>query len=318
MLLMKYKQLTSEQRYAIYLGLQSGISKTKIAESIGVNPSTIYREINRNMNKSGGYSWRLAQEMADERKERLPGNKSTPEWIKQKVIRYIRKDWSPKQISGYLNKHEKISISHETIYKWIREDKKNGGTLYKHCRHRLKHRKRPVGSAKNIPNRRSIRERPDEADGSRFGDFEMDTIIGDKQSEAILTITERKTNFIMIKKLPHGRNSQQVSKEVITLLLPYMDRLKTITTDNGSEFADHQEITNKLNVPVYFTDPYSSWQKGAVENANKLIRQYVPKRTSFKEYSNQNIKEIQYKLNRRPREKLDFNSPKNEFYKQFE
>ena len=318
MLLMKYKQLTSEQRYAIYLGLQSGISKTKIAESIGVNPSTIYREINRNMNKSGGYSWRLAQEMADERKERLPGNKSTPEWIKQKVIRYIRKDWSPKQISGYLNKHEKISISHETIYKWIREDKKNGGTLYKHCRHRLKHRKRPVGSAKNIPNRRSIRERPDDADGSRFGDFEMDTIIGDKQSEAILTITERKTNFIMIKKLPHGRNSQQVSKEVITLLLPYMDRLKTITTDNGSEFADHQEITNKLNVPVYFTDPYSSWQKGAVENANKLIRQYVPKRTSFKEYSNQNIKEIQYKLNRRPREKLDFNSPKNEFYKQFE
>lgn len=318
MLLMKYKQLTSEQRYAIYLGLQSGISKTKIAESIGVNPSTIYREINRNMNKSGGYSWRLAQEMADERKERLPGNKSTPEWIKQKVIRYIRKDWSPKQISGYLNKHEKISISHETIYKWIREDKKNGGTLYKHCRHRLKHRKRPVGSAKNIPNRRSIRERPDDADGSRFGDFEMDTIIGDKQSEAILTITERKTNFIMIKKLPHGRNSQQVSKEVITLLLPYMDRLKTITTDNGSEFADYQEITNKLNVPVYFTDPYSSWQKGAVENGNKLIRQYVPKRTSFKEYSNQNIKEIQYKLNRRPREKLDFNSPKNEFYKQFE
>ncbi len=97
-----------------------------------------------------------------------------------------------------------------------------------------------------------------------------------------------------------------------------MDRLKTITTDNGSEFADYQEITNKLNVPVYFTDPYSSWQKGAVENANKLIRQYIPKRTSFKEYSNQNIKEIQYKLNRRPREKLDFNSPKNEFYKQFE
>lgn len=318
MLLMKYKQLTSEQRYAIYVGLQNGESKTKIAKSIGVSPSTVYRETDRNKNTRGGYSWRLAQEMADERKERLPGNKSTPEWIKQKVIRYIRKDWSPKQISGYLKKFKQISVSHETIYKWIREDKKNEGTLYKHCRHKLKHRKRPVGSAKNIPNRRSIRESPKEADGSRFGDFEMDTIIGDKQSEAILTITERKTNFIMMKKLPHGRNSRQVSKEVITLLLPYMDRLKTITTDNGSEFADHQEITKKLNVPVYFTDPYSSWQKGAVENANKLIRQYVPKRTSFKEYSTQNIKEIQYKLNRRPREKLDFNSPKNEFYKQFE
>ena len=130
--------------------------------------------------------------MADERKKRLPGNRTTLEWIKQKVIRYIHKDWSPKQISGYLKKFKQISVSHETIYKWIREDKKNGGTLYKHCRHRLKHRKRPVGSAKNIPNRKCIRERPKKADGSRFGDFEMDTIIGDKQSEAILTITERK------------------------------------------------------------------------------------------------------------------------------
>ena len=116
----------------------------------------------------------------------------------------------------------------------------------------------------------------------------------------------------MMKKLPHGRNSRQVSKEVIALLLPYMDRLKTITTDNGSEFADHQEITKRLNVPVFFyRPPYSSRQKGAVENANKLTRQYVPKRTSFKEYSTQNIKEIQYKLNRRPRKKLDFNAKLN-------
>ena len=260
----KYKQLTSEQRYAIYLGLQNGVNKREIAESIGVATSTIYREINRNKSKTGHYSWSLAQEMADERKERLPGNKQTPEWIKHKVIKHLEKDWSPKQISGYLKKTEDIDISHETIYKWIREDKKEGGTLYKHCRHKLKHRKRPVGSTAKIPNRRSISQRPIEADGSRFGDFEMDTIIGDKQSEAILTITERKTNFIMIKKLPYGRNSEQVSKEVIDLLLPYKSKLKTITTDNGSEFAAHEMISKKLNIPVYFTDPYSSWQKGAI------------------------------------------------------
>jgi hypothetical protein len=127
------------------------------------------------------------------------------------VLGLIREDWSPKQISGYLKKQENIAISHETIYKWIRRDKLNGGELYKHCRHKLKHRKRPIGSAKNIPNRTS-RERPREADGSRFGDFEMDTIIGPNHSEAILTITERKTNYLMIKKLPilivHGKKEQ--------------------------------------------------------------------------------------------------------------
>ena len=100
------------------------------------------------------------------------------------------------------------------------------------------------------------------------------------------------------------------------MLLPFKDNLKTITTDNGSEFAAHELITKRLGVPVYFAGPYSSWQKGAIENGNKLIRQYIPKGVSFKDYSDQDIKNIQYKLNRRPREKLDFNSPKNEFYKQ--
>ena len=204
------------------MGVKNDKKKTKIATEIGVNVSTIYRELNRNKNKSGGYSWRLAHEMAQERKERLPGNRSTDEWIRQKVIRLIRKEWSPRQISGYLSKHEDIDISHETIYRWIRQDKKEGGDLYTHYRHRLKHRKRFVGaSAKNIPNRRDISQRPKEADGSRFGDFEMDTIIGKTQSEAILTITERKTNFIMKNKLPMGRSSKAVSKVVYKMLLPF-------------------------------------------------------------------------------------------------
>ena len=121
----------------------------------------------------------------------------------------------------------------------------------------------------------------------------------------------------MIKKLPMGRNSKEVSKQVYKMLLPYKDKLKTITTDNGSEFAAHEWITEKMEVKVYFPDPYSAWQKGAVENANKLIRQYIPKGASFKEYSDNKIKIIQHKLNRRPREKLEFNSPKNEFFKRF-
>jgi IS30 family transposase len=314
---MKYKQLTSEQRYAIYLEKEKGTSKKDIATLIGVHPSTVYRELERNKNKKGGYYWRLAHEMAQERKERLPGNRLTPEWIKQKSLRLVQEeDLSPKQVSGYLKKYENINISHETVYKWIREDKLNGGELYTHCRHKLKHRKRPVGCVKGIPNRRSIRERPVEADGSRFGDFEMDTILGPKNSEAILTVTERKTNFLLIKKLPKGKDSRALADEVFKLLLPFKNILKTITTDNGVEFAAHELITERLGVPVYFADPYSSWQKGAIENGNKLIRQYIPKGASFKDYSDEDINKIQYKINRRPREKLEFNSPKNEFYKQ--
>ena len=148
----------------------------------------------------------------------------------------------------------------------------------------------------------------------------MDTIIGQNHSEAILTITERKTNYLMIKKLPKGRDSDSLAKEVFKLLLPFIDKLKTITTittDNGSEFANHELITKLLGVPVYFADPYSSCQKGAIENGNKLIRQYIPQKASFKDYSDEDIKNIQYKLNRRPREKLNFNSPKNEFFKHF-
>lgn len=318
MLLMKYKQLTSEQRYAIYLGLKNGISKSEIAKSINVSPSTVYRETKRNKNKTNGYSWRLAQEMADERKERLPGNRSTHDSIKHKALELLKKEqWSPRQISGYLNRHENINISHETIYKWIRKDKKEGGELYKHCRHKLKYRARVVGSAKNIPNRISIKERPDEADGSRFGDFEMDTIVGVKHKEFILTITERKTNYVMMKKLPMGKESKHLAREVVNMLMPYKDKIKTITTDNGSEFAAHKFIADKLKTIVYFTDPYSSWQKGAIENANKLIRQYIPKNTTFDAFSDKDIKNIQYKLNRRPREKLNFNSPKNIFFKYF-
>ncbi|HQF85451.1 MAG TPA: IS30 family transposase [Smithellaceae bacterium] len=122
----------------------------------------------------------------------------------------------------------------------------SGGDLYKHCRHKLKHRKRPVGSVKGIPNRKSIRQRPAQADGSRFGDFEIDTIMGREQSEVMVRITERKTNFIMAVKLPKSRDSGELAKVVIAMLLPYTDKLKTITTDNGTAFAAHELISKRL------------------------------------------------------------------------
>ena len=197
------------------------------------------------------------------------------------------------------------------------------GKLALHMPHGLKYKKRgkilcPT-KATNIPNRTSIHERPKEADGTRFGDWEMDTII-DSCGHAIVTLTERSTNFILMEKLPQGRKALPTARAVIRLLFPYRQTIHTITTDNGCEFAAHQEITKQLSlkgrppVKVYFTDAYSAWQKGAIENANKLIRKYIPKKANFQDFSDWKIKEIQKKLNRRPREKLNFDSPKYRFF----
>ena len=188
------------------------------------------------------------------------------------------------------------------------------------CYHKYtrKARKRKETKATNIRNRVSIHERPAEADGKRFGDWEMDLIV-DKDNHAILTMIERSTNFLLMSKLKYGKKAMPLAKTVWKLLLPYKgDKLLTITTDNGSEFAEHEWISKYLGgVPVYFTDSYSSWQKGAVENTNKLIRQYIPKGTNINTITDSLITKIQKKINRRPREKLNFSTPVKEFFKHY-
>ena len=144
-----------------------------------------------------------------------------------------------------------MSISHETIYRIIRKDKQNGGDLYKNCRHKLKHRARPVGGRRiSIPNRTSIDERPVEADGKRFGDFEMDTIVGKDNHGAIVTLLERNTNMLLMRKLNKGRNARELARTVIHLLAPYKKHVKSIATDNGTEFAYHEMISKSIRVLV--------------------------------------------------------------------
>ena len=314
---MHYNHLTREQRYAIYLGLQEGKSLKAIARQIKVHASTVSREIKRNSTRLGRYSWRIAQESADIRKERTPGNRGIDNNVLQEALHLLKtEDWSPKQISGYLSMKSEY-ISHETIYKRIRSDE--SGELRSHCRHKLKYRRHVKVARKtkvrNIPGRTSIHDRPAEADGKRFGDWEMDLIIGKGQKSAILTLCERSKNYLLMAKLPHEKNPEKVADMAIRLLFPYRKNVLTITTDNGSEFACHKKIAKALGTTVYFADSYASLQKGAIENENKLIRQYIPKGTDFKELSENFIKEIQYKINRRPREKLNFSTPKREFFK---
>lgn len=312
-----YKQLTSEQRYTISVLLQNRTKQKEIAKAINVSPSTVSREIRRNSGVRGRYNWETAQANAVQTKRKKPGNHSINKDVMEEAKHLlVTEQWSPEQISGVLVKDGKY-ISHETIYRMIRKDKAEGGTLYKHCRHKLKRRARPVGGRRiSIPNRTSISERPAEVDGKRFGDFEMDTIVGRGNHGAIVTLIERSTSMLFMRKLKKGKNAKDLARTVIHLLSPFKEHVKSITTDNGTEFACHEMIGKSLGVTIYFADPYASWQKGTIENANGLIRQYVPKTETFEHVSHQQITKYSKKINIRPRKKLEFKTPQECFYEQ--
>ena len=312
-----YKQLTSEQRYTISVLLQNRTKQKEIAKAINVSPSTVSREIRRNSGVRGRYNWETAQANAVQTKRRKPGNHSINKDVMEEAKHLlVTEQWSTEQISGVLAKDGKY-ISHETIYRMIRKDKAEGGTLYKHCRHKLKRRARPVGGRRiSIPNRTSISERPAEVDGKRFGDFEMDTIVGRGNHGAIVTLIERSTSMLFMRKLKKGKNAKDLARTVIHLLSPFKEHVKSITTDNGTEFACHEMIGKSLGVTIYFADPYASWQKGTIENANGLIRQYVPKTETFEHVSHQQITKYSKKINIRPRKKLEFKTPQECFYEQ--
>ena len=304
-----YRQLTREQRYAIYLGLQEKKTYTAIARQIGCSVSTVSREVSRNTNRHGHYLWKDAVELTSIRRERSVSNRK----VKPHILK--EKRWSPEQISGWLRK-KGIFLSKERIYQEIRANRE---TLARYTHHGMKYRRHQAKPYKTagksmIPNRVSIHERPKEADGKRFGDWEMDLVIGSEQKSAVLTIIERSQNMLLQTKLP-SKKPEEVAKAVIRLLLPYKKDVLTITTDNGIEFRDHKQIAKAPNCIVYFADPCCSGQKGAIENANKLLREFFPKGTDFRDVSQEQLNAAQYMINDRPRKKLGFSTPKIEFFR---
>ena len=319
---MNYKQLTSQQRSQIFALLQRKTPRKEIALIVGCSQSTLSREIRRNSTAKGHYLWDKAHAKAMERRKRTSTNRKLDKALVWRIRQMIIEDqWSPEQICGVLAK-EGISVSIQTVYNIINADE--SGELRRNCRHpNFKRRpaaERRTTKATNIANRTSIHDRPAEANGKRFGDFEMDLIV-DAYGHAILVLVERMTNFVMMEKLPHGKKASPLARTVVRMLYGYRKCLKTITTDNGSEFAAHLEITAGLrmrgmdDVTVYFADSYCSWQKGAVEHENKLIRQYIPKRSNFNDFSDEFVRNVGRKLNMRPRKKLNFSTPKSEFFK---
>lgn len=309
-------QLNREQRYTIFILLQQNFTQAQVAAALNISKSTVSRELKRNSGKHG-YSWRQAQEKADLRKERLREPRKMCGQVKHRIEKYMREEQlSPEQIVGLCRRKGYLMVCKSSIYNYIHRDKDNGGDLWKECPHKLKHRHRPVGKHLPIKNRVGIDKRPSEVDGKRFGDWELDLMSDSDGNLFKLTLVENSSLLSFIANLPHGKDSHEVAKKVVSILLPYkrFGALKTITADNGPEFADHEYITKKLGVPVYFTDPYCSWQKGRIENTNKLYRRYLPRNPALFACSDEDLTAIQNKLNKRPRKKISFFSPREIFF----
>jgi IS30 family transposase len=284
-----------------------------MAQQLGVDKSTISRELGRNRGQRG-YRPKQAHEKALDRRTQKAHTTISPErW--QQIEERLQMDWSPEQISGWMKKNQLPSVSPEWIYQYIYADKRAGGTLHKHLRCQKKRRKRygKYDRRGTIPARKSIEVRPEVVDlRERLGDWESDTIIGKGYQGALVTLTERKSRFTLVRKVAQ-KSAEQVAQAMIDLL-SWVQHLETITSDNGKEFAAHQMISKALLVDFFFAHPYASWERGTSENANGLIRQYLPKERSLITVTAQEEFMIMDRLNLRPRKCLDFNTPFEVFF----
>jgi transposase, IS30 family len=308
-----YKQLTQNQRYQIKALLKSGQNQTEIAKIIGVDKSTISRELKRNRGLRG-YRPKQAQGKAMSRRsrDRRRIKAETWGWVTEK----IREDWSPEQIKLWMEANRETRISHEWIYQYIYADKRAGGDLHQHLRGQKKRRKR-YGSYDRrgqIPNRVSIEERPAIVEQrKRLGDWEADTVIGQKSRYALVTLVDRQSRYTLIKKIEH-RTAAATKSAIIQMLKPYKLKTLTITFDNGKEFTAHQDIARELDAEMYFAHPYASWERGTNENTNGLLRQYFPKGSDFSNITDAQVKSAENRLNTRPRKCLGARTPEMVFF----
>ena len=309
------KQLTQPQRYHLYEMIQMRMLQKDMARVLSVHPSTISREIKRNKGKRGEYIKGAHQCALARRKNKSKRRISNECWAL--VEEYLRFDMSPEQVSLRLKYQKRFTPSPEWIYQYIANDKQQGGDLHTHLRGKHKHRKKYGGIRKkshSIRNKVSINERPAVVDErSRYGDIEADTVIGHSGGKVLVTLVERKSKLSFIG-LSENKSAKAVKDVIINLLSSLASSIKTLTYDNGPEFAEHEAIDKSLETQGYFADPYASWQRGLNENTNGLIRQYLPKKTSFDNLTQETIEWIMNRLNNRPRKTLGGMTPNEVFF----
>jgi IS30 family transposase len=307
-----YKQLTYEQRCQIEALKKSGISQQAIATIICVSQSSVSRELSRNTGLRG-YRHGQAHRTSIERRQATAKPYKMTAGLIDEINDKLYLKWSPEQISGWLLVEQEICISHEIIYRHVWADKAAGGDLYKHLRRSARKYKVRGSNGKTrsgqIKNRVSIDDRPIAVDEkSRVGDWEIDTVIGKGHSGALVTIVERVTLFTVSMRVKSKR-AKEVTAATIALLTPFKGLVHTITSDNGKEFAYHEQIAAGLDCDFYFAHPYHSWERGLNENTNGLLRQYFPKSTDFKTVRAAAVKQSVDRLNNRPRKTLAFKTP---------
>lgn len=314
----EYHHLSLKEREVIDMMRRDGRSTRQVARVLNRTPSTISRELRRNSSDVYGYYLdHLAQERADKRRSKASRRmRLRKKQVRDYVECKLKQDWSPEQIAGRIRiDHPGLSISHETIYQYVYHLSTPNRAELISCLRRSHRRRKRKGQAprkhkSKIVNRIGIEHRPKVVDErSRFGDWEADTLTSRQSKAALLSMAERKSRLVQIEKL-EAKTAPATSKAITKRLLCFpKDFRRTITFDNGSENADHEDISEDTKIECFFCDPNSSWQRGTNENTNGLIRQYLPKKTDFAIISNEKIKWIETRLNNRPRKCLDYKTP---------
>lgn len=313
-----YKQLTREQRYQISALKSAGHYQYQIAALVGVHPSTISRELRRHRTPRQRYAPKQAHDQALLRRRAKARPKISGSTWRQ-VEALLKDEWSPEQIAGRLCYEKRSKVSHESIYQHVYADKRAGGTLHLNLRCQKLRRKRYGTNSRRglIPHRVGIGQRPKVVDQRRrIGDWEADTIIGRSQQGAIVSLVERRSKLTLLRRIER-RSEALVTAASLALLRPHARRVHTITSDNGTEFCGHQQISAQLSAKFYFAHPYCSWERGLNENTNGLVRQYFPKTIDLRAISDDDVERVVEKLNHRPRKTLGYRTPHEVFFGKF-
>ena len=294
--------------------IQEGKPQFYIAEKLGRSKSTISRELRRNKNKDVRYSAEAAETAKNERCKRETFRSFT-DLSKSIIEEKLMIHWTPEQISAELKNKHNIHASHELIYQYLAFDRQKGGTLYMYLPHRgKKYKKRNLKTRNKIWNkakkRKSIDDRPAIVNENiEIGHWEGDTVESKGHQGGIGTFVDRKSKFLIIRRVKN-KTSMAMKNAMVGAFKVYPRIVKTMTLDNGTEFALHDEIEKELQTKVYFTHPYSPWERGLNENTNGLIRRFFPKGTDFSKITNIELLSIQNLINERPRKSLNYKTPK--------
>ena len=313
-----FRQLTDSDRAKLEVLIKEGYLQKEVAKKLGVNKSTISRELSRHSTPHG-YFGKMAQARHEHKRQQCkPKEKMSDPQICEYVLERIYRGWSPETIGGKLKREIQLGLkpktfylNHESIYQFVYESEYGKKEkLYQYLRRGQKRRKKQHGrqaQQETIKNRVFIDERPKDIDLRRtIGHWEGDTIIYSNK-KAVNSLVERKTKFVALTKLE--RKTAELTKQAVIGKLQNHYR-ETLTVDNGTENAKHEEIAKELNMKVYFCHPYHSWEKGTNENTNGLVRRYLPKRTNIDNLTQTELDAIADELNDRPRKSLNYQTPR--------